>query len=140
MSRVVNEIPCGKKRTKPGVPVKRATHREYPWRLWLDGQTHELTRGEDYDEPQSVRVSAYSQARRLGIEVVVVASDRGDRILVRATPPADWGQAVSETLTRAAPALLAACKAAEEAYGAGNWCGHDIGDQLQAAIKLAGGE
>lgn len=37
----------------------------------------------------------------------------------------------------AAPALLAACKAAEEAYGAGNWCGHDIGEQLQHAITQA---
>lgn len=71
MSSVVNEFPQSRKS-------------KYPWDLWLDGQIHQLTKGEDFDrEPYRFARNFYTCANRYGYSARVVV--RGDQVFVQAT-------------------------------------------------------
>lgn len=50
---------------KTGRPAK------YPWKEWFDGQVRRLRIGRDYEgDMKSFRSSAYSAAKRHGVEIV----------------------------------------------------------------------
>tara|TARA_B100000029_G_scaffold40251_3_gene37615 strand:- start:2140 stop:2361 length:222 start_codon:yes stop_codon:yes gene_type:complete len=57
--------------------------KDYPWNVWLDGNTRVLVRGTHFDpDPQSMRVTVYRAASRMGRKVRTVID--GDQLIIKA--------------------------------------------------------
>lgn len=63
------------------------SRRRYPWGRLLDGSMHVLQRGEDYDDPQVLRVAASSAAARKGMRVKVRVLEANKIALVAVVSP-----------------------------------------------------
>lgn len=106
--------------------MSETKHTPGEWRAGIEGDDCYPTPEEDSLEIACVPHNTFD-----AIDVFCASRDGGE---------ASYAEHVANArLIAAAPDLLAACKRAEAAYGAGNWAGEEIGEQLQAAIAKAEG-
>lgn len=64
------------------LPVRRGgAPQKYPWDEWFDGSVWRLILGEDFEEYQLMRVSAYQAARRRGMKCSLRKEQDGNVLL-----------------------------------------------------------
>lgn len=57
--------------------------KDYPWGVWLDGETRVLVRGTHFDtDPTSMRVTVYRAAGRMDKKVRTLID--GDQLIIKA--------------------------------------------------------